>query len=64
MLFLQAQQTNTVVVTQQPSAIIYRQNVPSWIGHDVLVYWSVFSMICCGLLPGMIALFLATEVSV
>ncbi len=61
---LQAQQqANTTVVVAQPRSTIYRQDVPTWVGSDGLIYLSVFTMLCCGLLPGMIALALAWEVS-
>ncbi len=63
-LSTQQQQTNTVVVTQQPSAIVYRQYVPTWIGSDSLIYMSIFTMLCCGLIPGIIALAIAWEVSI
>ncbi|XP_064406294.1 uncharacterized protein LOC135351255 [Halichondria panicea] len=56
-----ARQTNTTVVVTQPTSVIYQQNVPAWIGSDLLIYLSIFIMLCCGLLPGFVALVFAWE---
>ena len=62
-LYLQARQTNTtVVVSQQPTSVVYQQDVPAWVGSDLIIYFSIFTMLCCGLLPGIVALMLAWEV--
>ncbi len=60
---MQARQTNTAVVVTQPTSVIYQQDVPAWIGSDLLIYFSIFTMLCCGLLPGIVALMLSREVS-
>ena len=61
-MYMQAHQT--VVVASQPIArAVYRPEAPSWVGTDALVYISVFTMLCCGLLPGIVALILSWEVS-
>ncbi|XP_064406293.1 uncharacterized protein LOC135351254 [Halichondria panicea] len=59
---INARQTNTtVVVSQQPTSVVYQQDVPAWVGSDLIIYFSIFTMLCCGLLPGIVALMLAWE---
>ena len=62
-IHVQAHQSNTVVVTSQPTVAVYRPEAPSWVGTDGLIYFSIFTMVCCGLLPGIVALLLSWEVS-
>ena len=63
--YMQAHQSNMVVVTSQPiTTAVYRPDAPAWVGSDALVYFSIFTMLCCGLIPGLVALFLSWEVSI
>ncbi|XP_064406295.1 uncharacterized protein LOC135351256 [Halichondria panicea] len=58
---INARQTNTAVVVTQPPSVIYQQDVPAWVGSDLIIYLSIFTVLCCGFLPGIVALMFAWE---
>lgn len=68
-LTTQANQPARAVISQ-PTATIHTPGAQSGFGNDALIYCSVLSTVCCGLMtclafiPGLFALVLSWEVSV
>ncbi len=64
--YIYMQVREAVLVTREPIVGVYtytQPNIPTWIGSDYIVYASVLTMLFCGILPGVVALLLAWEVT-